>query len=71
MHLVRQPLGELLERLGPDFVRVHRSAAVRADRIRRIGERRNGDGVLTLAGGAELRFSRLFREAMGRALSPR
>lgn len=71
VHLLRQPLGDLLDRLGPGFVRVHRGAAVRADRIRAIGERRNGDGVLTLADGAELRFSRSFRDGIERAISRR
>lgn len=61
VHLLRTPIAELIERLGPDFVRVHRSTLVRLDRVVAIADRRNGDGDVSLAGGAVVALSRTFR----------
>lgn len=61
IHLLRRPIADLAEQLGPDFVRVHRSAIVRLDRVRAITERRNGDADIELTGGAVVRMSRSYR----------
>ncbi|HEY8615032.1 LytTR family DNA-binding domain-containing protein [Phenylobacterium sp.] len=56
--LVRQPLGDLEARLDPrQFVRAHRSAVVRIDRIVRL-RRAGGRVVLVLSTGAEIPVSR-------------
>lgn len=61
VHLLRMPLAELAERLGPAFARVHRSALVRLDRVREIVDRRNGDGDVRLTTGASVPLSRSYR----------
>jgi two-component system LytT family response regulator len=66
-HRVRRPLAELEALLDPQrFVRVHRSAIVRLDRVREVGSR------LVLRDGTELPLSRR-RAAMvkARLRSPR
>ncbi|MCR5878377.1 LytTR family transcriptional regulator [Phenylobacterium sp. J367] len=71
--LVRQPLGDLEERLDPrHFVRVHRSALVRIDRIARV-RRAMGRTSVVLTTGAEVPVSRrhlrgLKAATVGRAL---
>lgn len=44
VHLIRQPIAALLARLGPGFIRVHRSTVVRVDLISRMESARNGTG---------------------------
>jgi two-component system LytT family response regulator len=64
VHLLRIPIAELIDRLGPAFVRVHRSAVVRVDQVIAIGDRRNGDGDVRLASGALVPLSRTYRDAL-------
>ena len=71
VHLVRQPIAALLARLGPGFVRVHRSVIVRASHVTATETKRNGDGELQLAGGKRVRFSRSFRGDLENALGRR
>lgn len=71
VHLVRQPIATLLGRLGPGFVRVHRSIVVRANRVAAMETKRNGDGELELTCGKRVRFSRSFRPALEAALGRR
>jgi two-component system LytT family response regulator len=61
VHLLRLPMAELVERLGPAFVRTHRSALVRVDHIAAIADRRNGDGEIELIGGGKVPLSRSYR----------
>ncbi|MGC5799900.1 LytR/AlgR family response regulator transcription factor [Sphingomonas sp. NFX23] len=61
VHLMRTSIAELSERLGPEFIRVHRSALVRIDRVLAIVDRRNGDGDIHLAGGSTVALSRTYR----------
>lgn len=68
VHLLRQPIGDLAEELGPDFLRVHRSAIVRLDRVRGVTARRNGDADIALAGGAVVRMSRNYRDGFDAAM---
>lgn len=57
-YLVRQSIGALAGRLDPaQFIRIHRSALVRADRIVRI-RHAAGRGAVVLATGAEVAVSR-------------
>lgn len=71
VHLVRQPIATLLARLGPGFVRVHRSVVVRTSLVTTLETRRNGDGELVLAGGRRVRFSRSYRGDLEAALGAR
>jgi two-component system LytT family response regulator len=64
VHLMRTPIADLLDRLGPAFVRVHRSALIRVDRIAAIADRRNGDGDIRLSNGAIVPLSRSYRSVL-------
>jgi two-component system LytT family response regulator len=62
VHLLREPIASLAERLAPaGFVRCHRSILVRVGAVRSIEERRNGDADLILAGGRTIPVSRTYR----------
>jgi two-component system, LytTR family, response regulator len=64
-HLVNETLSALTNRLPASaFIRVHRSAIVRFDRIREVRPGTHGDGVIRLTGGEEVRFSRRYRQAL-------
>jgi len=67
--LLRQTLTALLEKLGPAFVRCHRRAAVRCDRIERIITLDKGDGELLLHSGARVPCSRQYRAAVIAAIA--
>jgi two-component system LytT family response regulator len=72
VHLLREPLHRLALRLDPaQFVRVHRSAIVRLDRIVELEPLSNRDCLLRLADGTPLRASRTYGEALQRALAGR
>jgi two-component system LytT family response regulator len=69
VHLVRGALTRFEARLDPAlFVRIHRRTIVRLDRISEIVALGNGDGLVRLKGGAELRASRGFAEALRQGL---
>jgi DNA-binding LytR/AlgR family response regulator len=64
-HLLRETLASFERRLDPDkFVRVHRRTIVAVARIREIRPLANGDSVLVLHDGRELRASRSYRETL-------
>lgn len=69
VHLLRMPIGELTERLGPAFLRVHRSALVRVDQVSQIDDRRNGDGDVKLKSGARVPLSRSYRPELEKRLA--
>lgn len=71
VHLIRESIATLLARLGPGFVRVHRSVVVRTNLVTAMETKRNGDGELELVGGKRVRFSRSFRGALEKALCAR
>lgn len=69
--LMRSTLQSVLDRLDPEiFVRIHRSYAVRIDRITKI-EGSGGDGSVILDDGTELPLSRTYRETLLAALDRR
>lgn len=76
-HLVRATAEKFTSELDPKkFTRVHRRAVVRIDRILEIRPLTNGDALVTLANGTEIRASRRYREAVqsawsGIAINPR
>lgn len=72
-YLLRDTMGRLERELDPDqFVRIHRSAIVRIDRIRELVPDFHGEFALLLGDGTKLTLSRSYRSkveaAMGRAL---
>ena len=71
VHLLRSSMSDLLDQLGPGFLRIHRSAAVRVEAVRSLAERRNGDADIQLVGGAALRVSRSFRDAFDARMARR
>jgi len=62
-HLIRESLASLADRLDADqFVRVHRSAIVRLDRVREMRAGPTGDCILVLRDGTRVPVSRRRRE---------
>ena len=68
-HLIRESLTSLEQRLDPDrFVRVHRSAIVKLDRVREMRSTAPGESVLVLRDGTRVPVSRRRREQVGELL---
>ena len=62
-HLLREKMNDLEGRLDPGkFVRIHRSAIVNLDRIKEMHPHFNGDYIVVLEDGRQLRLSRTRRE---------
>jgi two-component system LytT family response regulator len=62
-HLIRESLASLEQRLDPNrFVRVHRSAIVRLERVREMRSAAGGESVLVLRDGTRVPVSRRRRE---------
>ena len=54
--------------MPPNFLRVHRSFIVQADRIHSIEPLFKGDYVITLRGGTKLQSGRTYRERIQQLL---
>ena len=62
-HLLREKMNDLEGRLDPArFVRIHRSIIVNLDRIKEMHPHFNGDYIVVLEDGRQLRLSRTRRE---------
>jgi two-component system, LytTR family, response regulator len=62
-HLLREKMHDLEGRLDPaKFVRIHRSIIVNLDRIKELHPHLNGDYIVVLEDGRQLRLSRTRRE---------
>jgi two-component system LytT family response regulator len=62
-HLLREKMHDLEGRLDPaKFVRIHRSVIVNLDRIKELHPHFNGDYIVVLEDGRQLRLSRTRRE---------
>lgn len=62
-HLLRQTMNELEAALNPEqFARIHRSTIVNLDRIRELHPHFNGEHLVILRDGTELKLSRSRRE---------
>lgn len=69
-HLLRETLGVLAAKLDPTaFVRVHRSRLVAIAQIAEIRPLANGDALIRLSAGTELRLSRSYREQVHERLA--
>jgi two-component system, LytTR family, response regulator len=68
-HVLRETLARLEQRLDPEeFVRIHRSAIVRLDRVVRLESASRGDYDVTLRDGTRLTLSRTCRGRLERAI---
>jgi two-component system, LytTR family, response regulator len=68
-YLIREGLTSVTSRLDPaDFIRVHRSAVVRIDRIKEVHRWFRGDYHLVLTDGTKLTSGATFREALQQVL---
>jgi two-component system LytT family response regulator len=64
-HLLRESMNELEAKLDPEkFLRVHRSSIVNLDRVKELQAHFNGDYVVILQDGTELKLSRSRREQL-------
>jgi two-component system LytT family response regulator len=64
-HLLREKMHDLEGGLDPaKFVRIHRSVIVNLDRIKEMHPHFNGDYIVVLEDGRQLRLSRTRREAL-------
>ena len=62
-HLLRQTMNELEATLNPEqFARIHRSTIVNLDRIKELHPHFNGEHLVILQDGTELKLSRTRRE---------
>ncbi len=69
-HLLRATSGDLAARLDPArFARIHRRTMVALDRVAEVEPLANGDGLVRLRDGTELRLTRSFREALRERLA--
>lgn len=69
-HLLREKMHDLEARLDPaKFVRIHRSVIVNLDRIKEMHPHFNGDYIVVLEDGRQLRLSRTRRENLEARLS--
>ena len=64
-HLLRETMNDMEAQLDPArFVRIHRSAIVNVERIRELQQLFNGEYVVVLHDGTELKLSRARREQL-------
>jgi two-component system LytT family response regulator len=64
-HLLRETMNDLEAKLDPDkFLRIHRSSIVNLDRVKEMHAHFNGDYVVILHDGTELKLSRSRREQL-------
>ncbi|MEP6921250.1 MAG: LytTR family DNA-binding domain-containing protein [bacterium] len=64
-HLLREKMHDLELQLDPErFVRIHRSAIVNLDRIKEMHPHFNGDYIVVLEDGVQLKLSRSRREQL-------
>jgi len=69
--LLREKMNDLESRLDPaKFVRIHRSIIVNLDRIKEMHPHFNGDYIVVLQDGKQLRMSRTRREHLEARLKP-
>jgi len=72
MHLVREPLSKLIAQLDPgEFIRVHRSHAVRVSFIAELHSMFSGDYELVLRNGERLALSRRYKALLPAAIRDR
>lgn len=69
-HLLRLSMKELEEKLDPkSFWRIHRSAIINLDRVKELRQHPNGEYVVALKDGTELKLSRARRDRLRELLT--
>jgi len=68
-HILRSTMKELIGRLPPNFLRIHRSTIINADRIARVEGLPKGEAMLFTTSGSALKVSRKFKQAVRHLLS--
>jgi two-component system LytT family response regulator len=69
-HLLRQTMNELEAALNPaQFARIHRSTIVNLDCVKELHPHFNGESLVVLADGTELKLTRSRREALEQQLN--
>lgn len=64
-HLLRVSMNELEEKLDPKtFLRIHRSTIINFDRVKELQQNPNGEYVVVLRDGTQLKLSRSRRERL-------
>lgn len=64
-HLLRISMNELEEKLDPKrFLRIHRSTIINFDRVKELHQNPNGEYIVVLKNGTELKLSRSRRERL-------
>jgi two-component system LytT family response regulator len=70
-HLLRETMSDMEAKLDPEqFVRIHRSAIVNLDRVKEMHAHFNGEYLVILQDGTELKLSRSRREQLQQMLNP-
>jgi two-component system LytT family response regulator len=70
-HLLRETMSEMEAKLAPEqFIRIHRSAIVNLDRVKEMHTHFNGEYLVILQDGTELKLSRSRREQLQQMLNP-
>jgi two-component system, LytTR family, response regulator len=68
-HLLRETMGDMEAKLDPEkFLRIHRSAIVNLDRVKEMHAHFNGEYLVILHDGTELKLSRSRREQLQQML---
>ena len=68
-HLLRETMSDMEARLDPEkFLRIHRSAIVNLDRVKEMHSHFNGEYLVILRDGTELKLSRSRREQLQQML---
>src|SRR5262249_26894537 len=68
-HLLRETMNELEAALSPErFARIHRSTIVNLDRVKELRSHFNGEHLVILHDGTELKLSRIRKEWLERQL---
>ena len=69
-HLLRMSMNELEEKLDPKrFLRIHRSTIVNFDCVKELHQNPNGEYIVVLKSGTELKLSRSRRERLEELLT--
>ncbi len=64
-HLLRLSMNELEEKLDPKrFLRIHRSTIINFDRVKELHQNPNGEYIVVLKNGTELKLSRSRRDRL-------
>lgn len=67
--LVRESMKSMLEKLGDDFIRIHKSSIVNLKEIKSLSPLANNEMEVTLGDGSKLKVSRSYKSELKRRIS--